>query len=126
MNSTKKKILVADDDAAILDVMKMVLSSEYDVETVRDGSVISRIQEDPPDLVLMDVWMAHLDGRDICRALKQSFTTQDIPVLMISASHNVGRSTKAAGADDFIEKPFDIDVLLNKISDLTATSSGPS
>ena len=122
MNRTKKKILVADDDAAILDVMKMVLSSEYEVETVCDGAVIPKIQEDPPALVLMDVWMAHQDGRDICRALKQSHSTQDIPVLMISASHNVRRSTRAAGADDFIEKPFDIDVLLNKVSSLTATS----
>jgi CheY-like chemotaxis protein len=68
-----------------------------------------------PDLLLLDIWMSGIDGRDICKELKQKENTKKIPIVLISASREIERSALEAGADDFLAKPFEIDDLLEKI-----------
>jgi CheY-like chemotaxis protein len=58
-----------------------------------------------------------MDGLDICRFLKKQFSTSDIPVIIISATVDIHQLAKAAGADAFIEKPFDIKTLLATIAE---------
>lgn len=112
----KRKILVADDDPAILDSIKMMLEfCDYKVETLADGAVIAKLQQEKPGLVLLDIWMSGTDGRDICKKLKAMKDTKDIPVILISASRDIEKSTKEAGANDFLAKPFEMNELLNKI-----------
>lgn len=116
LSRIKRKILVADDDPAILDSIKIMLEfCDYEVETLADGTVISKLKKEKPCLVLLDIWMSGTDGRDICRELKSAKDTQEIPVILISASRDIERSTKEAGANDFIAKPFEMQVLLTKI-----------
>jgi CheY-like chemotaxis protein len=111
-----KKILVADDDPAILDAIKMILEFEgYEVETTTDGEIIYKMQKEFPSLLLLDIWMSGKDGREICRFLKKDPLKKKIPIIMISASRDVMQSAKEAGADDFIEKPFEIEDLLLKV-----------
>lgn len=116
LTCAKGRILVADDDPAILDSIKMMLEFfDYDVETLADGRVISRLESNKPQLLLLDIWMSGTDGRDICKKLKARADMRDIPVILISASRDLEKSTKEAGANDFIAKPFEMNELLNKI-----------
>lgn len=111
-----RRILVADDDAAIVDAIKMMLEiADYQVETTLDGNVISKIKSTRPDLLLLDIWMSGVDGRDICRKIKQDKSINYIPVVLISASRDLAKSTKNALADDYLEKPFNLDTLLTKV-----------
>lgn len=119
MRETAAKVLLADDDESIVDAISMMLEyMGYAVETTLDGTQVPEIVAHAPDVVILDVWMAGIDGRDICRSLKSDSHTAAIPILMISASKDAKASVLACGADDFLEKPFDIDVLVEKIERL--------
>ena|ERR1700749_4842191 len=112
-----KRILAVDDDLFILDALTEVLKySGYDVEcTPRGEEVFTKIDEYVPDLILLDVMLAGLDGREICKKIKADERTRQIPVIMVSATHGINRTVKDFGANDFVAKPFDIFMLLNKI-----------
>jgi CheY-like chemotaxis protein len=111
------RILLADDDLAIVDTMSMMLEDAgYAVETVVDEAVVQETRKHLPDLLLLDIWMSGMDGREICKQLKGQEKTKHIPVIMVSADKDTGRLAKEAGADDFLAKPFDIDDLLAKVA----------
>lgn len=119
-----KRILAVDDDNDILDVIRIILEDEgYEVLTLANGKQVFEVVEDnDPDLILLDVMLGGLDGRDICRALKQHEVYKAIPVVMISASHNLNNLLLMPGApDNFLAKPFDIDRLIEMVkSELVA------
>lgn len=111
-----KRILIADDDEGIVDAVTMILEvMGYDVEYTYDGGAVIEAVKNRPDLILLDIWMSGHDGRDICKQLKSDPTYKEIPILMISASRDIRQSALDAGADDFMEKPFEMDSLLNKV-----------
>ncbi|ASU33116.1 response regulator [Mucilaginibacter xinganensis] len=119
MPDTLKKILIADDDEAIVDATSLMLEvMGYEVSKTRDGKQVPDAIQNRPDLLLLDIWMSGIDGRDICRQMKSDPLTKDIPVLMISASRDVRQSALDSGADDFLEKPFEMDTLVNKVVSL--------
>jgi DNA-binding response OmpR family regulator len=112
------RILAVDDDRDILEVLQFILEdSGYEVETLSDGTqLFDKIKQHIPDLILLDIMLGNMDGRDLCKNVKLQNDTHNIPVIMISASHNVSDVLKQDCApDDFIAKPFDINNLLNKI-----------
>lgn len=120
MSPTPKKIMIADDDPGIVDAVEMLLEFEgYIVTTTVDGSTVLDMKEEMPDLLLLDIWMSGEDGRDICRQLKATQATKNIPVIMVSASRDIKQSALDAGADDFLAKPFEMNDLLAKIEKLT-------
>ncbi len=111
-----KRIMVADDDKGIVEVLSMILENGgYEVKSTANGQTVPRIGEYLPDLVLLDIWMVGIDGRDICKYLKNQKLTENIPIIMISANKDIEKIAKDAGADDFIPKPFDMDNLLEKV-----------
>lgn len=111
-----KRILVADDDPGIQDIFKIILESAgYTVEIISNGENILRDNYIVPDLFLLDKRLSGIDGIDICLHLKSQATTAHIPVIMISANPGIGVLSQEAGADDFIEKPFDIKHLLEMV-----------
>lgn len=113
----KKKILVADDDKDIVVVLTMMLEDAgYEVESTANGHTMRKVGDYLPDLLLLDIWMADVDGRDICRNLRNQRLTKHIPIIMISANRETEKIAREAGSDDFIEKPFDMDALLAKIA----------
>lgn len=114
-----KKILIADDDEGIVDAVKMILEvMGYYVEFTYDGGTVIEAVKSKPDLILLDIWMSGHDGRDICKQLKTDPDYKDIPILMISASKDIGQSALDAGANDFMEKPFEMDTLLTRVNQL--------
>ena len=112
-----KKILVMDDDAGILEAFRAILeSADYNVITESDpGKLLKQIKLTKPDLIILDVLLSGGDGRIICKNLKAEEETKNIPVIIVSAHPSVNKSIREAGADDFLEKPFEMDVLLNKV-----------
>lgn len=115
--TSPKKIMIADDDPGILNAVEIMLEFEgYEVSSTMNGATILELKEEFPDLFLLDIWMSGHDGRDICRELKKRELTRNIPVIMISASTDLARSAREAGADDFLEKPFSMNDLISKIS----------
>jgi len=120
-----KKILAVDDDLFILDALTELLKySGYDVESTPNGEdVFKKIDEYVPDLILLDVMLAGLDGREICKKIKNNESTKNIPVIMVSATPAVNQTIRDFGANDFVAKPFDIFQLLNKIEHQLALAS---
>lgn len=113
--------MIADDDPGIVDAIGMILTHEgYEVESTSDGATFSEIKKNQPDLVLLDIWMSGEDGREICRKMKATPKTKGIPVIIISASKDIKKSAIDSGADGFLEKPFEMQELLNKIKSLLA------
>jgi DNA-binding response OmpR family regulator len=113
-----KKILVLDDDNDILELISFILlENRYDVKTFSCGEhIFATIEDFQPDLILMDVMLAGMDGRLICRRIKENQLTSMLPVILISGTHDLAESLHLPGApDDFVAKPFDIDHLLYKI-----------
>ncbi len=116
IKSSSKKILIADDDPAIVDALQFMLEEVgYTVETTVDGDKVLRMADSKPDLLLLDIWMSGQDGRIICKELKNRNETKNIPVIMISANKDTEKFSKQAGANDFISKPFEMDELLAKV-----------
>jgi CheY-like chemotaxis protein len=115
------RILVVDDSSCFRTLMTHVLDScGYQVATAEDGSdVLPKMAAFQPNLVLMDVEMPVLDGFEACRRIKAGQATRNIPVLMVSANRDADEGAAAAGADDFMAKPFCLDDLLSKIKLLT-------
>ncbi|RZL48958.1 MAG: response regulator [Pedobacter sp.] len=111
-----KRITIADDDAGILDAVSMMLEMEgYEVEATLNGNTIINESIDVLDVYILDIWMSGSDGRELCKKLKSQEKTKNIPVILISASNDLKGSAEFAGADDFLAKPFEIDMLLSKI-----------
>ena len=106
------KILVVDDDEGIIEVIQIVLEGEgYEVHTNMNGEGLQSLS-DLPDLILLDVLLSGNDGRDICKLLKSNPRTQQIPIIMLSAHSDASKVADVSGADDFLEKPFDVDFLI--------------
>jgi CheY-like chemotaxis protein len=113
-----KRILVADDDPGILNVLTLILEEfGYDVTPSKDGSLLMQPMNPPPDLVLLDIVMAGADGRAICRHLKSNKGTEHIPVLLISANRSTEEIALDCGANGFIRKPFETDELIAMVEE---------
>lgn len=112
----KKKILIADDDPTVLDVIKMILDKAgYKTEVTLNGrTLLNNIPQDF-DLILLDVRMSGIDGFMICRHLKSQESTRDIPIIMVSAVPELGRMTEESCADAYLEKPFNMFELLQVV-----------
>ena len=112
-------ILVVDDEQKVLDLISFRLRLlEYRVITARNGEeALAQAEAEHPDLIILDITMPMLGGLTVCSRLKQSGVTSAIPILMLTARSAVEDVSKAmaAGADDYVVKPYDPAVLEMKI-----------
>jgi len=109
----RKRILIVDDDAAIGEVLQLMLEDEgYAVEIQVDGQIAQQMAEPFPDLLLLDIRVSGSDGRAICQYLKSQPATHHIPIILLSAHRDTQRMAKESGADDFLAKPFQMEDLL--------------
>ncbi len=113
----RKKVLVCDDDQGILEVLTVILEAEgFKVYVLNHGKGIQkRIKEFNPDLILLDIMMPGIDGREITKILKREKETVGIPIIILSALSNEAKIAYDIGADDFLAKPFDINDLTAKV-----------
>jgi adenylate cyclase len=121
MSDHAARILVVDDVAQNVRLLGAVLEAHgYEVVSTTDGNAaLELVASAQPDLVLLDVMMPQPDGYAVCRRLREGDETAVLPVIMLTASER-SEKTKAidAGADDFIEKPFNREELLTRIRSL--------
>jgi DNA-binding response OmpR family regulator len=110
------RILIADDDEGIRDIFKLILEAAgYVVDFRSSGDDLFKGRFIIPDLFILDKQLGSSSGIDLCIYLKQQEATRNVPVIMISAAPDIARLSVEAGADAFIEKPFEIDYLRNLI-----------
>lgn len=115
----KETILAVDDEEDILELIRYNLDREgYVVRTVRSGEeALRQIALERPDLVLLDLMLPGVDGRDVCKSLKRDPKTAAVPVVMLTArTEDVDIvSGLELGADDYITKPFSPKVLIARV-----------
>jgi len=114
-------ILIVEDDDELRDYMKKEMSRHYKVTTARNGQeALERVRKELPDLVLADVAMPRMNGRQLCVSIKSQPATSHIPVILLSALDSKEHILKGleAGADDYVTKPFDSSILIAKIENL--------
>jgi len=118
IQNAPRRILVVDDEPDILEFLRELLEDEgYIVLASDKGECLEQLHNGGlPDLILLDVLLSGKDGRTIVRYLKSQEETKAIPIIMFSAHPNAEVAARQAGAEDFLAKPFDIDVLLEKIA----------
>lgn len=123
-----KRILVVDDRANLLALLRMILEDEqYQVSILQEGrDAVARIRDNPPDLVILDLKLADANGLDILESLRAQTSTADIPVIVYTAavieaesvsnliSGNPARYTNVS----VLQKPFDLDALLNRVQEV--------
>jgi len=112
------RVLVVDDNRDLRTFLGSLLSPHYDVQTVPDGrAALAAVQARKPDLVLSDVMMPNLDGLGLVRALRDDPQTRTLPVILLSARAGQEASLEglAAGADDYLAKPFTSQELLARV-----------
>ena len=117
---TTPTILVADDEAAIVEMLERVLVKHgYGVAVARDGDeVLERIESLRPDLILLDVTMPKKDGYEVLKFLRGKKETMDIPVIMVTGRGATPDKVTGLhlGAGDYLTKPFDVDELMARIN----------
>ncbi|MDO8489314.1 MAG: response regulator [Candidatus Omnitrophota bacterium] len=111
-------ILLIDDELDLVEVTRMRLEkSGYKVLTAPNaGEALELLQNNLPDLILLDLLLPDIRGEEVCKKLKSDDRLKNIPVILFTASvSDIPKVAKEIGADDYIAKPFDPEVLLRKI-----------
>ena len=117
----KPTILIIDDNITLLDLIAKSLSKDYNTLCCQRGEdSFSLISSQNVDIILCDIMMPEIDGIELCKKLKSDIESNHIPVIMITAQKNEEAQLESyrAGADGFITKPFDIEVLKARIENL--------
>ncbi|WP_130807224.1 response regulator [Senegalia massiliensis] len=114
-----KKILVVDDEEHIVELLKYNLeNNSYNVITAFDGEqAYNKAIEESPDLILLDIMLPVLDGVEVCKKLKKNKTSENIPIIMLTAKSEETDKVLGLeiGADDYMTKPFNIRELIARI-----------
>lgn len=118
--------LVVDDNPDMTEMLKFELEKDFFVMTAGDGNeALKVIESKKPDIIVTDLMMPGMDGIELCRRLKSISDTVGIPIIILTAKHDLGIKIEGLtlGADDYITKPFNLDVLklrMKKLVQLTA------
>lgn len=117
-----KRILVVDDEPNIVLSLEFLMKQVgYKVRTASDGqAALDAIQQEVPDLVLLDVMMPRKDGYEVCQAIRQNPACNKVKIVMLTAKGREVEREKglAMGADDYVTKPFATQELVEKVKDM--------
>lgn len=118
MGKKHKTILIVDDDRDIVSAISTILSMEsYDILAAYTGEEsLTMLEKSKPDLLLLDYMLTDMKGKDIVEKVRNTPTLSNLPIILISAAHGVENIGQSLAIDDWIEKPFELEVLLEKIS----------
>jgi excisionase family DNA binding protein len=127
---TQPRILIVDDDAALLDTLLEALSwdGRYKVEVAQDGyEGLIKVGSFAPNLLVLDIRMPGLNGFQVCRRVKSDPATREIRILAITGQsvHHTREQILEAGADGFLEKPIRLDDLQSEVARLIVPATGP-
>jgi len=112
-----KKILLIDDDPDVITVLQLLLKKKgYQVATAsREEEAYQQVELFMPNLIVLDVLLSGVDGRTICKKLKNTESSKHIPIIMFSAHPSAQKNMEDFGADDFLPKPFESSKILERI-----------
>lgn len=126
---TRRKVMIVDDDREMRELLAMALTHQgFEVAQAANGlRLISTLQVDRPDLILMDVNMSWIDGFELCRSVHKNEEFSRIPVVFVSARSSASDVKKGldAGAADYFTKPVDIQTLIGRIRELVEPGAAP-
>jgi len=118
----KKRILIVEDQTVIVGMLKMRLeANNYEVITAGDGQEgLEKAHKENPDLIILDVMLPKMNGYKVCQLLKADPNYNEIPIIISSGRtpQEIGKVGKEVGADAYVSKPFEAEVLLSKIKEL--------
>lgn len=117
----KAEIVIVEDEEDIQDYLKAQLSSDFKIRTYPNGKVaLNEILKNKPDLIISDVMMPEMDGTTLCTKLKTNINTNDVPVILLTAKSREEDQLEGlqTGADAYILKPFNMDILRRTIINL--------
>ncbi len=121
VSGDKNSVLVVEDNEELLYMMKRILSGKYNVFTAKNGKeALEVLGECPVDIVITDLLMPEMDGADLCRAIRSDLSYSHLPVIVLSARTTAETKMESfeAGADAYIAKPFDMNVLIAQVDGL--------
>jgi len=120
------RILVVDDEPTIRDILKFQLESAgFRVDCAETGEQgLRMVEDDPPDLVLLDLMIPETDGYEVCRRLKSGYGSRHIPVIMLTARGELAEKLRGLehGANDYVTKPFSMPELLARVRNVLSWS----
>jgi len=123
-------VLVVDDDSGMREVLESILVTEnVEVCTAVDGKdAVQKTLALKPDLILLDIGMPKLNGLTFCKAIRAGAETRNTPVIIVTSLTARGRLEEcmAAGADDFVGKPFQVEDLLIRVRAMLKTADVPN
>lgn len=113
----KKKVLVIDDQYSIREFLETLMEEDYDVTKAESAAEARLILHESVDLIILDIMMPNFDGYAFCKELKQSLATKHIPILVLTAKHQMSDLQHAvdAGADEYLTKPFDDEYFMKRV-----------
>ncbi|NJD53350.1 MAG: response regulator [Candidatus Methanoperedens sp.] len=106
----KIKILVADDDKNVINIIRYSIGDQYEILEATNGKeALGMVFARSPDILVLDIMMPEMDGYMVCKELKEHDSTKNLPIIILSAKANVDDKLKAIdfGIDDYMIKPFD-------------------
>lgn len=116
-----KKIFIADDDSDILEILRLMLESQgYQVQVSTNANDIFKTEQGKADLILLDIWMSGIDGRDICHQIQKHSRLNQVPIVFISANSHLKEIAEECNVYGYIEKPFDMEELLTTVKNVFA------
>ena len=125
MEQTSKRVIYFEDDKDMVELVRIILGREgYQVEGIAEGQAgIKAVQQNSPDVVLLDLMLPDMDGWEIYRQLKHDESTADIPVIVITAkAQSIDKvlGLEFAKVDDYISKPFRPNELIDRVGEVLA------
>lgn len=122
---SSKIVFICEDDEAIAELFKIILEEEgYKVYTfTREKEINNKLKKIKPDIVILDLWMPMVNGKELTKKLKKNSKTKNIPIIIVSADSSAGKTAREAGADDMLQKPFEVDDLLELLRKYTTKNT---
>ena len=120
-SGNKAEIVIVEDEEDIQDYLKAQLSSDFKIRTYPNGKVaLNEILKNKPDLIISDIMMPKMDGTTLCAKLKSNINTNDVPIILLTAKSREEDQLEGlqTGADAYILKPFNMDILRRTIINL--------
>ncbi len=112
----KPTVLIVEDNLDLAEATKRFLEIKRFTVLVSDGKNLYNILEEKiPDIIILDIFLGSLDGREICKILKQNKSTKSVPVIMLSAHDKLSKAYDDDCADGYVMKPFALNELLGEI-----------
>ena len=118
---SRKTILICDDEPALRELIRASMDDGYEFAEASDGIIAMELaREVSPDIVILDLMLPRLSGLEVLARMNEDERLKDVPVLVITAWNETREDVLAAGADDFVAKPFDPEDLRSAVNRLVA------